>query len=552
MGIKQTVLIIACFLMGLCILQFVVGKLSYQIETNAFIYRYDMIPKVGDTILKMDYETLESAEGQLKIDQAYDCIYSGNIAGIEFFLNQYVQFLINILGLFVYVLVSCNIGSIVSFFILLLNCSVLFIRNNDALWMRKHKIEKDKIDVKQNYLVRQLQRKSNGNEFALYDVKAWFDEIMKSNMKNSLEWTKNREKEFLGSDIKIIIVSLLRDSLLFGYVFYCIICGQFSIDGIILFLSVTSGLNGWLGAIQENYQQLCKNNIHMENLEEFKHIKTESVRNQKGCRLDELEFKEVSYRPENTEKNIIEGLSFKVKRGDRIALIGENGAGKSTIIKLICGLYTPTSGEIIINGKQADDFTKEERFNMFSVSFQDNSIFSFSIAENISCVPMGSEDRKMLKHCLEKVGLDALVGQYKDDVDTYIGTELGDGVDMSGGEMQRLFVARVLYNIKDAVILDEPTAAMDPINEAKLYKLYKEAAENRMSFFVSHRLGSTAFCNKIMYIENGKIVEMGTHNQLLALGGKYYQMYQSQSKYYVKGNGHEENVGSNSEVHKIN
>lgn len=164
---------------------------------------------------------------------------------------------------------------------------------------------------------------------------------------------------------------------------------------MVLYLGVINGLSGWLENIQEAYQQISKNNIYMDNLEEFKKIQDEIIDNNNvNIALDSLEFRNVSYKPGNAEKNIVENISFKVNRGDKIALVGENGAGKSTIIKLICGLYTPTSGEIIINKKNAKDFSKEERYSMFSTVFQDNSLFSFSIAENVSCVTKNEMDRK--------------------------------------------------------------------------------------------------------------------------------------------------------------
>ncbi|WP_075717664.1 ATP-binding cassette domain-containing protein [Roseburia sp. 499] len=530
-------IILCIYLIILCVLQFIVGRLSYESEKNAFIYRYNMIPKVGEKVLKMDYETLESESGQLKIDQAYECIYSGNVAGVEFFINQYVQFIISLLGLVTFFIISCKTGIAVSVLILVSNCVVLLIRNSDAVWMKENKINKDKIDIKQNYLLRQLQKQSNGNEFALYDIRIWFKKMLENNMGSLLLWKKRRETAIFKSDVKIVFINFIKDIILFGYIAYCIFITKISVAEMVLYLGVINGLSGWLENIQEAYQQISKNNIYMDNLEEFKKIQDEIIDNNNvNIALDSLEFRNVSYKPGNAEKNIVENISFKVNRGDKIALVGENGAGKSTIIKLICGLYTPTSGEIIINKKNAKDFSKEERYSMFSTVFQDNSLFSFSIAENVSCVTKNEMDRKKVNTCLREVELDELVDKYKDSIDTYIGNELESGIDMSGGERQRLFLARILYNMKDGIILDEPTAAMDPINETKLYRLYEKISDDRISFFVSHRMGSTTFCNNIMYVENGKILENGTHDQLMKMKSKYYNMYNCQKKYYVEEN----------------
>lgn len=169
-----------------------------------------MIPKVGEKVLKMDYETLESESGQLKIDQAYECIYSGNVAGVEFFINQYVQFIISLLGLVTFFIISCKTGIAVSVLILVSNCVVLLIRNSDAVWMKENKINKDKIDIKQNYLLRQLQKQSNGNEFALYDIRIWFKKMLENNMGSLLLWKKEEKLQFLNQMLKLFSLILLR------------------------------------------------------------------------------------------------------------------------------------------------------------------------------------------------------------------------------------------------------------------------------------------------------------------------------------------------------
>jgi ATP-binding cassette subfamily B protein len=251
----------------------------------------------------------------------------------------------------------------------------------------------------------------------------------------------------------------------------------------------------------------------------------------------EIEFRNVSFNYEGSDKKIFEDLSFKIKAGEKIALVGNNGAGKTTIVKLLCGLYPPVSGEVFVNGKLLWDGSMSVKQYMKSVSvlFQDTNPFALSIAMNVASCDEKDMNREKVKESLKKAGLSDKVETLIHKEDTYITQQLDDdGVQLSGGEVQKLLLAKAIYKDGSFLILDEPTSALDPIAESKIYEEYNRFANNKTAVFISHRLASTKFCDRILFLENGKIIEEGSHAELMAKGGKYREIFDIQSHYYVE------------------
>ncbi len=228
---------------------------------------------------------------------------------------------------------------------------------------------------------------------------------------------------------------------------------------------------------------------------------------------------------------VLKHISFTIKKGERIAVVGENGAGKTTLIKLLCGLYTPTSGQILINGQDIRQLDEKAYFKSLSVLFQDYTLLPMSIAENITLSQ--PYDRQKAKKVLVQVGLTEKVKKLKDGLDTKLGQRLNEQTaSLSGGELQRLLFARALYKDSPILILDEPTAALDPLAEEALYLQYFGLTKDKISVFISHRLNSTKFSDRILFMRDGEIAEQGSHEELMALRGNYWDMYNVQGFYY--------------------
>ena len=247
----------------------------------------------------------------------------------------------------------------------------------------------------------------------------------------------------------------------------------------------------------------------------------------------EIEFRDVSFKYPGSEEYALRHINLKFRIGERLALVGMNGSGKTTLIKLLCRLYDPTEGTILLNGIDITRYSYDENISIFSVVFQDFKIFAFSVAENVACTP--EPDRERVKAALRGVGMEERVDAMPHGMDTAITREYeDDGVDLSGGEGQKLAIARALYKDAPFLILDEPTAALDPLAEAEIYGRFDRMSENRTTVFISHRLSSCRFCDEIAVFDGGRIAERGSHETLLAQNGKYAALWNAQAQYYVE------------------
>lgn len=244
-----------------------------------------------------------------------------------------------------------------------------------------------------------------------------------------------------------------------------------------------------------------------------------------------IEFRNVFFRYENMETDVLAGVSFKIKSQELCGLVGINGAGKSTLSKLMLGLYEPTSGEILINGKNTKNMSFDEQVRYFGVTYQDFSRYNISVLDNI-VLSAQNVDVVKVKKILESLGFD--YESLPSGINTIVGRIFGNGADISGGEWQKIAIARMLYSDAPCYIMDEPTASLDPMSEIELYKQIKTVLSKKPSLFITHRLGATVFCDKIMVLDGGKIVESGSFSELLERGGVYAKMYKEQKQWYVK------------------
>lgn len=247
----------------------------------------------------------------------------------------------------------------------------------------------------------------------------------------------------------------------------------------------------------------------------------------------ELEFKNVSFRYPNAENYSLKNINIKIKNGEHLAVVGRNGSGKTTFIKLMCRLYDVTDGEILINGINIKDYTKESIIQLYSVVFQDFRIFSLPLNDNVCS---GKEhNRNKLYNCLEQANIKERVERLPNRDDTVLYKDMDKaGVEISGGEAQKLALARALYKDSPVVILDEPTASLDPIAENEIYSRFNSFTQNKTAIYISHRLSSCAFCSRIAVFDKAELVETGTHNELLNNSGKYSELWNAQAQYYLK------------------
>ena len=231
-------------------------------------------------------------------------------------------------------------------------------------------------------------------------------------------------------------------------------------------------------------------------------------------------------------QQILDKVTLHVESGEIFGLLGPSGAGKTTLIKLICGFLDPTEGAVLLNGKDIRQYNRRDYYRLFSAIFQDFSILEASVAENVA-QSIDAIDLKRVRECIRLSGLTQKVETLPDGLNTKLGRLVyEDGVELSGGQTQRVMLARALYKNAPVLVLDEPTAALDPIAEYDMYLKYSQMTHGRTSVFISHRLASTQFCDRILFLEQGRIVEEGSHKQLLDQKGHYARLFELQSRYY--------------------
>ena len=247
----------------------------------------------------------------------------------------------------------------------------------------------------------------------------------------------------------------------------------------------------------------------------------------------EIELRNVSFKYPGSDNWSLRNVSLKLHVGEHLAIVGMNGSGKTTLIKLLCRLYDPTEGEILLNGVDIRKYDYQEYMSLFSVVFQDFKLFAFRLGENVAAA--AEYDKEKVVNCLKKAGLGERLDSMEQGTDTYLYNEYGEeGVEISGGEAQKIALARALYKDAPFVVLDEPTAALDPIAEYDIYKRFNELVENKTAIYISHRLSSCRFCDDIAVFHEGEMIQRGSHEKLLAeKGSKYYELWNAQAQYYV-------------------
>jgi len=247
----------------------------------------------------------------------------------------------------------------------------------------------------------------------------------------------------------------------------------------------------------------------------------------------EIEFRDVSFKYPRSESYALKDVSMKFKIGERLAVVGPNGSGKTTFIKLLCRLYDPTEGEILLNGIDIRKYNYLDYMSIFSVVFQDYKLFAFKLGENVGAKV--DYDKEIAKECLIKAGFGDRLAEMENGTETYLYKGYNkDGVDISGGEAQKIALARTLYKDAPFIVLDEPTAALDPVAEAEVYSKFDEIAGDKTAVYISHRLSSCRFCDTIAVFDNGRVVQKGTHDELVAKeNGKYHELWFAQAKYYA-------------------
>ena len=353
------------------------------------------------------------------------------------------------------------------------------------------------------------------------------------------KWIKDSEKARTAQAVGSNLLNMLVKIVVFVFTAAKAWIGVIGIGNFILYQGTVQTFVGSLSDLGAYIGQLRDNNRYLEETFAYLNMPNDMYKGtlavEKRDDIDyEIEFRDVSFKYPRSDEWVLRHVNMRFRIGDKLAIVGENGSGKTTFIKLLCRLYDPTEGKILLNGIDITRYRYDEYMALFSVAFQDYSLFAFSIAQNVAASESVDEERVL--SCLDRVGLGDKVAGLDKGIHTHIGRDYeNDGVDFSGGEQQKFALARALYKDAPFMILDEPTAALDPIAEAEVYARFNDIASDKTSVFISHRLSSCRFCDEIAVFHRGRLVQMGSHDELVAdKSGKYHELWSAQAQYYTE------------------
>ncbi len=500
---------------------------------------------LAESRLSKDYYLEFDEEYQKKYKRAAEARYSkGNV-----FPTELGNLAINIICFFLF-------GSVISLLspwvllLLIIGCLVNFYAQR---WKQNydfaHREEMDLVENKLWYTASSAPDRENAKDLRLYGFSEFISKTFDELTKECLSVFAKFQNSQATVEIISYVISAVRDGLAYAFLIFRAMRGEMGPAEFVLYFSAISQMSVFIGGILGGVSSLREGALQLSDFREYLDIQGgfnhgEGIEKPQGRPLS-IEFRNVSYRYPSGESNVIDNVSFKIEAGEKIALVGLNGAGKSTMTMLMGGLILPNEGTILIDGHELTEYNRDDLISLFSVVPQYYNILPLSIAENIALAEVAQIDFDKLNRVIEIAGLTNKIASLTNGVYTPLSKAFDhDAVDFSGGEMQRLLLARAVYRGAPVLILDEPTAALDPLAEDEIYKKYSVIADNTTSVFISHRLASTRFCDRIFLLDNNKLAEVGTHEELLALGGKYKELFDVQSQYYTE-------EGQNDEKEKI-
>ena len=481
--------------------------------------------------LTTDYVNIESYEGREKQKRA-EAFYNARFSSGADFVEQCAHFLVCVIGVIASSVLLYKVNYFMILLILLTCVCEFFLLKTLKTKQSETTDNYSKLSGKFEYFYKLSKNAEASKDIKLYGfsdylVKTAADFIYQIEHINA----KYTKQSAAISGVRALL-NLVRELVAYAYLTYLVLKNRLSLSEFILCFGIITGFSNWIMNLVFSFMEISRCCTDCALYREFVE---ESVSEGKPevdfGEVRSIEFSNVFFTYPASDTETIRNMSFKVNKGENIAIVGENGAGKTTAIKLLCGLYYPSEGDILINGRSSKEFSSDSYFDLFSAVFQDYCFMPMTIAENITAEQ--SYDKERLFAAFDKAGITDKINSLSEKENTLMVKDVyKNAADFSGGEKQKLLLAKAVYKNAPVLILDEPTAALDPISENELYLKYNELTEDKISFFISHRLSSTRFCDRILFIKDGAVAESGTHEELMAKKGAYYRMYQTQSMYY--------------------
>lgn len=502
----------------------------YQVEMNA-VHDY-----------QTDYENTEKQEYKKIWGYAWGDSCHGD-SSMEFIWMDLQAMFVDLLGAVTYASLLVVLNPVIFAAVAVVSVLSYFTTRWEPVYYEKNKSKWEKEIRKRDYLQGLSQNFSMAKDIKLYGLENWLDKMMRDYQAYIRMWNKRCNLRGLWASVLAGLMAFIQNGVAYFVLIGILLEGGITVGEFVFYFGIVGSIAVFLQGIIRDVAKLNTRADKIAYYREF-YDYPNKFNHGEGCALPAapvtIEFKDVWYRYDGAGEDTLKGINLVIKGGENLALVGMNGAGKTTLIKLLCGFYTPTKGEILVAGKRIEEYNIEEYYSLISAVFQEIHTVAFTFFEFVASADMERPTaREDAAAAMKAAGIYEKIKALSNGMDTHLLKGIyDDGVDLSGGEMQKLVLARAIYKNGAVLVLDEPTAALDPIAENNLYLQYKELTKDKTSVYISHRFASTRFCDRIVLLENGVITESGTHDELMEKNGQYAYMFGVQSKYYKEGEIH--------------
>ncbi|MCI5928923.1 MAG: ABC transporter ATP-binding protein/permease [Pseudoflavonifractor capillosus] len=532
---------------GFSLLLLLLSGLKRYLDTNTLFGRVHIRMKlarsVGLKVSRTSYPNLMDArfsDLEYKAVEAFD----NNDSAAEHIWTTWTTILTNLLGFAVYLAILSGLHPLLFCVIAVTAAVGYFVDKKISGWGYRHREEAAR-PIKEMYYIRKTATgRPHAKDIRMFGLGPWMNEVWRKSMSLFRAFLRRRESVYLWINLTDLLLTLIRNGAAYAYLLWLTLTTGMSAAEFLLYFTAASGFTQWVTGILDMFNQLHRESLDISTVREYLEY-PELFRFEDGEPLPkdlstpcEIRLENVSFRYPKAEKDTLHHINLTIHPGEKLAIVGLNGAGKTTLVRLVCGFLDPTEGRVLLNGEDIRRYNRRAYYELFSAVFQDFSVLEASVAENVAQRVEGIDTDRVMA-CLDQAGLTEKVMSLPKGVATAIGRQVfEDGVELSGGQTQRLMLARALYKDGPILVLDEPTAALDPIAEEDIYQKYSGMTGGKTSLFISHRLASTRFCDRILFLEQGRIAEEGTHSELLTRGGGYAKLFDVQSQYYREGGEH--------------
>ena len=520
------------------------GLKSYLDQNTLFgriQVRISLLLDLHMAVCRTSYPHTEDPDYLDRMEKACRCLESNSEAG-EAVWKTLTDLLTNVISFVIYLLLLAQAGPWAALVCAVLSTVSYFTGERLRSWRYRHREEEGELNHKLSYMVTRSRDTKLAKDIRIFGLAPWLNELYAKYTRLYQDFFARSQRRYLWADLLDTALALLRNGAAYGLLIAMALRGELTAAEFVLYFTAASGFAGWVTGIFSNLGTLHQQSLELSAMREFLKI-PEPFRFEDGKPLPvkpdhlyQLELRDVSFRYPGADRDTLSHVNLTIHPGEKLAVVGRNGAGKTTLIKLLCGLYDPTDGQVLLDGQDIRQYNRRDYYKHFSAVFQQFSLLAATMAENVAQAEAADVDLPRMWDCMERAGIADKIRSLPKGADTQLTREVYlDGVELSGGQTQRLMLARALYKDAPVVVLDEPTAALDPLAESDLYQKYSGLTGNCTSVYISHRLASTRFCDRVLLIENGGIAEEGTHEELLNAGGRYAYLFDIQSKYYTKG-----------------